>query len=55
MDIYSHKGYELVITYNSFTQMYEGSCHELSIYLEAYSLEGLHNCFSDRVDSLVGN
>lgn len=50
--IYSHLGYELVITYNSMTEQYEGECKELNIYISSNNKEWLESCFRERVDNL---
>lgn len=48
--IYSHKGYELEITYNSETKQYEGKCSELGIELSSSNKRWLESCFRERVD-----
>lgn len=51
--IYEHKGYELIITYNSMTGQHEGQCNELGIWLSSNSKDGLEYSFRERVDDLA--
>lgn len=51
--IYSYNNYELVITYNSMTERYEGLCEKLNIWLSSNSKDGLEYSFRERVDTLV--
>ncbi len=51
--IYNYNSYELVITYNSMTEQYDGECQELGIYISSKSKDGLEYGFRERVDDLV--
>lgn len=53
--IYEHKGYELVITFDSSTGQYEGLCNELDIWLSSRSKDGLEKSFRERVVDLIGS
>lgn len=50
--IYNYNNYELVITYNSMTEQYDGECKELEIYISSKSKDGVEYSFRERVDSL---
>jgi len=50
--IYNHKGYELVITYNSESGLWEGNCKSLGIYVIARTQGLLESSFRERVDDM---
>lgn len=53
--IYEHKGYELIITFDSSTGQYEGLCNELNIWLSSRSKDGLEYSFREKVDNLISS
>jgi len=52
---YSYKGYELVITYNSMSEQYDGECEKLGIYISSKSKDGLEKSFREQVNDLIGS
>lgn len=53
--IYNYNNYELIITYNSMAEQYNGECQELGIYISSKSKEGLEYSFRERVDYILGD
>lgn len=52
---YNYNNYELVITYNSMYEQYDGECKELGIYISSKSKDGLEYSFREKVDNLIGS